>query len=111
MNLKKIAGNLLFFAALVVMWQLLYTAACDWFSWAKPYAIPSPAGVLDCLARLASNGTLWAAITSSLIRVLIGFVISIAIGIVLGALIVRFRYLEQNLKPLILGVQTLPSIC
>ena len=28
-----------------------------------------------------------------------------------GALIIRFSYLERNLKPLILGIQTLPSIC
>ena len=32
MKLKKITGNILFFAALILLWQLLYTAACDWFS-------------------------------------------------------------------------------
>lgn len=111
MKYKKLAGNLLFFALLILLWQLLYTAACDWFSWAKPYAIPSPSGVVSCIVRLCSNGTLLAAIASSLLRVLIGFFISIAIGTVLGALIVTCEYLSDNLKPLILGIQTLPSIC
>ena len=39
MKLKKLAGTILFFILLILLWQLLYTAACDWFDWAKPYAI------------------------------------------------------------------------
>ncbi len=111
MKLKKFAGNILFFLLLILLWQLLYTAACDWFEWAKPYAIPSPAGVIDCIVRLFTSGTLLAAIASSLLRVLAGFLIAVLIGIALGALIVASGYLADNLKPLILGVQTLPSIC
>lgn len=111
MKLKKLAGTILFFILLILLWQLLYTAACDWFDWAKPYAIPSPLGVIDCITRLLSNGTLLAAIASSLLRVLIGFLISVLIGIILGALIIASDYLSNNLKPLILGIQTLPSIC
>lgn len=111
MKLKKLAGNMLFFVLLLLLWQLLYTASCDWFHWAKPYAVPSPLGVANCLVHLFSNGTLLTAIGSSLLRVLIGFAISILIGVVLGALIVASDYLAQNLKPLILGIQTLPSIC
>lgn len=111
MNFKKLAGNLLFFIGLILLWQLLYTAACDWFDWAKPYAVPNPVGVFDCITTLFSNGTLSAAILSSLLRALIGFLIAIFIGIILGTLIIQSAYLERNLKPLILGVQTLPSIC
>ena len=87
------------------------TASCDWFHWAKPYAVPSPAGVVDCIVHLLSNGTLLTAIAGSLLRVSIGFAISVLIGSILGASIVAFDYLAQNLKPLILGIQTLPSIC
>lgn len=111
MKFKKLAGNLLFFIGLILLWQLLYIAACDWFHWAKPYAIPNPVGVFNCIVHLFSNGTLLAAIGSSLLRALIGFLIAIFIGIILGTLIIQSSYLERNLKPLILGVQTLPSIC
>lgn len=111
MKLKKLAGNILFFVGLILLWQLLYTAACDWFDWAKPYAFPNPIGVVNCIILLTTNGTLFAAIGSSMLRVFIGFLISIGIGIILGTLIINFKYLESNLKPLILGVQTLPSIC
>lgn len=111
MTRKKIAGNLLFFIVLILLWQLFYTASCDWLAWAKPYAVPNPAGVFRCFLLLLSNGTLTAAISGSLIRVLIGFGLSVFLGILLGICIVHSAYLARNLKPLILGIQTLPSVC
>ncbi len=111
MKRMKWAESLLFFIGLLLLWQLLYTAACSWLGWAKPYAIPNPIGVLRCIVTLFSDGTLAAAVAGSLLRVLLGFALSVVIGILLGILIVHSGYLERNLKPLILGVQTLPSIC
>lgn len=110
MHRKKHIANTLFFAVILLLWQLLYTAACDWLHWAKPYAVPSPAGVIRCTFLLFANGTLTSAILCSMSRVLLGFILSVIIGIILGSLIVHTR-LGQQLKPLILGMQTLPSIC
>lgn len=111
MKAKKIIESITFFAALILLWQLLYTASTDWFDWAKPYAVPHPLGVCQSIASLLSSGTLQTAILSSMIRVILGFFISCIIGIILGVVIINIKYLERNLKPLILGVQTLPSIC
>lgn len=111
MKAKKIAGSIVFFIGLICLWQLLYVAATDWFEWAKPYAVPHPLGVCESVVNLIKTGTLFAAIGSSMVRVLIGFLIACIIGIVIGILIMNSKYLERNLKPLILGVQTLPSIC
>lgn len=111
MKAKKIAGSIAFFVGLIALWQLLYVAATDWFSWAKSYAFPHPAGVWESFVSLLSNGTLQAAIGSSILRVLIGFFIACGIGIVFGILIINSEFLARNLKPLILGIQTLPSIC
>ena len=36
MKLKKLAGNLFFFLGLILLWQLFYTAACDWLKLIKP---------------------------------------------------------------------------
>lgn len=44
-------------------------------------------------------------------RLIEGYAISLVIGIVLGLLIVRFKYLDENFSALILGMQTLPSVC
>lgn len=111
MRRKKIAGNIIFFIGLLLLWQLFYTASCDWFTWAKPYAIPNPRGVFRCFLNMLSNGTLISAIYKSLLRVLTGFCLSVLLGVLLGICIVHSSFLAQNLKPLILGIQTLPSIC
>ena len=111
MKLKRFSGTVLFFAGLLLLWQLFYTVFCDWLGFAKPYAVPSPSGVFDCTLLLLRNGVLLSSIARSMLRVLTGFGISVFLGILLGIPLVHSRYLEQNLKPLILGVQTLPSIC
>ena len=111
MKVKQLMGSILFVAGFIVLWQLLYAASTDWFGWAKPYAVPHPLGVCQTIVHLTKDGTLLSAIISSMLRVLAGFAISIVIGVIFGILILRSKFLARNLKPLILGVQTLPSIC
>ncbi len=111
MKLRKIAGSILFFIILIAFWQFLYVAATDWLGLAKPYAVPHPAGVVESTGMLLKNGTLFAAVAKSMLRVLIGFLISMVIGVLFGILIIQSEYFARNLKPLLLGIQTLPSIC
>ncbi len=111
MKTKNIVGSIAFYGGLIALWQLLYTASTDWFRLAKPYAVPHPLGVLQSISTLIANNTLQTAIVSSILRVLSGFLIACIIGSILGILIINFKYLERNLKPFILGIQTLPSIC
>jgi NitT/TauT family transport system permease protein len=51
------------------------------------------------------------ALLASGIRLVIGFVISVALGAFLGALMWRWREVDEFLGPLFLGLQTLPSVC
>jgi len=44
-------------------------------------------------------------------RLIIGFVTSIALGGLLGLLMWTFKFLDELLGPLFLGLQTLPSVC
>lgn len=111
MKAKQLMGSILFVIGFIALWQLLYAASTDWFGWAKPYAVPHPLGVCQTIVNLTKDGTLFSAIISSMLRVLGGFAISIVIGVIFGILILRSKFLARNLKPLILGVQTLPSIC
>ena len=60
---------------------------------------------------MCSDGTLLEATGNSLLRGIAGFAIAVVIGVVLGLLIYQFKYLQKNLKPIILGIQTLPSVC
>lgn len=111
MKRKNLAGSIIFYVGLIVLWQFLYVAATDWFKWVKPYAVPHPLGVCQSMISLIRNNTLQTALISSMLRVMIGFVIACSIGIILGIFIINSKYLERNLKPVILGIQTLPSIC
>jgi len=77
----------------------------------KPYIFPSPIDVLKTLVVLIKDNTLGIAIVASLRRIVVGYALSVAIGVTLGLTIAKFKYLEENLSPLILGLQTLPSIC
>lgn len=60
---------------------------------------------------MIADGSLGIAIVASAKRIVVGYSLSIIIGIFIGLAIVRFKYLDENLSPLILGLQTLPSIC
>ena len=83
----------------------------DWLRLWKPYIFPSPIAVFTTLWDLIADGSLGIAVLASAKRIIIGYGLSIIIGILVGLTIVRFKYLDENLSPLILGLQTLPSIC
>lgn len=104
-------GMILFLAILVVLWQGFYWLSVEVFELCKAYSVPSPMGVAERFVELCSDGTLFTATGNSLLRGIGGYVIAIVIGIVLGLLMNHFGYLQKNLKPLVLGVQTLPSVC
>lgn len=104
-------GILLFLILLVALWQGLYWLGVEVLEIFKFYSVPSPIGVGKSFLALCENGMLLEATGNSLLRGFIGFVIAIVIGVVLGLLINQVKYLQKNLKPIVLGIQTLPSVC
>jgi len=77
----------------------------------KPYVFPSPFDVFKTLYYLTIDNTIGIAILSSMQRIIIGYSLSLILGISIGLIIVNFKYIDDNLSALILGLQTLPSIC
>lgn len=102
---------IIFLILLVVLWQGVYWLGVDVLALWKFYSVPSPAGVAERFLELVKDGTLGAATLNSLIRGVSGYAIAVAIGLSLGLLLHHFKYLQKNLKPIVLGVQTLPSVC
>ena len=102
---------ILFVLALVAIWQILYEVGVEGLGIWKSYAMPSPMGVMNSLFKQLRNGVLLQALGRSLLRALWGYFLSCVIGIVLGIVINRVGFLNRNLRPIIMGVQTLPSIC
>lgn len=109
--LNGILNKIIFGIIVVLIWQFSYYIGVEVFEKWKPYAFPSPLGVVQSFTSLIEKGSLLTAIGSSLRRLVVGYTISLVVGLVLGLLIAKFKYLNENLKPMILGIQTLPSIC
>lgn len=108
---NKIADKLLTAVIFILVWQVFYSVGVDICGWWKPYAVPSPAGVVNTAIHLISSGSLASSVLASIARGFWGFMIALAAGSVLGILMVNYSYFRRNLKPVISGVQSLPSIC
>lgn len=104
-------GFFLFLILIIAAWQGCYLIGVDILNWWKPYAMPSPLGVVQSFLELCEDGKLLEATANSLLRGIGGYAIALVLGVILGLLIHRFHYLQKNLKPLVLGIQTLPSVC
>jgi NitT/TauT family transport system permease protein len=94
-----------------MIWEVVYKVGVDIFRIWKPYTFPSPIAVFNTMISLISDNTLGIAIAASMRRIVIGYFISVLIGTAIGLTIVKYKYLDENFSALILGIQTLPSIC
>lgn len=96
----------LFYAALVGLWQLLFQLHI----W-KPYLLPGPQDVWESLRHYVDNGLLAKAIRGSMERLVIGYGISIILGLIIGMLCGSNKYVDETVGGLVLGLQSLPSVC
>ena len=104
-------GVVIFLIILIGAWQGFYWLGVETLGIYKSYAFPSPIGVFERFMELSEDGSLWEALGNSLIRGFTGFVIAVIIGFLLGIVIHQFKFAQKSVKPIILGVQTLPSVC
>lgn len=94
------------FAGLILLWAAL----ARFGPWPR-YLFPTPWAVAQSFARLTSSGRIPWAIARSLRRLLEGYLISVLIGVPLGIGIARSELLRGTVKPIVMGLQALPSIC
>ena len=104
--MKRILTAVLFFAALIAVWQIVYRARI----W-SPVLVPSPVSVGRYLWGVLLDGTLLASTAVTVKRLLAGYVIGLAVGLPLGLVSARFRVVRDTVGVLALGLQGLPSVC
>lgn len=97
---------LLFFAGLAAIWTALVRAKI----W-SPVLLPSPFSVGEYLENALRDGTLLSATLVTLRRLLLGYLIGLAIGLPLGLFTASLKFAEDTIGVLALGLQTLPSVC
>lgn len=93
-----------FYAALLLVWQLIAVMKI-----APDYLLPSPTQVAVRLYELAAENLLWPSLQATLIRMLLGFALSAALGLLIGIAMGCSPLVNMALKSLFLGLQTLPT--
>ena len=105
-KLNKVAGQLVFYAVLLGLWQAV-AALKLW----PPYLFPTPASVFDALRAGFSDHSIWIGIGVSMKRMIFGYSISAILGIALGLILAENDFLEETLGRLVVSIQSMPSIC
>jgi len=106
MAMKHVARQVIFYAALIGIWALLAKLKI----W-PPYIFPTPWGVVDALLAGFKDHSFWIAIGVSMKRMMLGYGISVALGMVLGLGVGSNKFLEETVGGLLVSLQSLPSIC
>src|SRR5262245_52434790 len=95
----KLAALALVFA----IWQLLF-----WSGWRDETIFPAPVTVLKALYD--NFGDLMDAAFHTMRRAVIGFSVSVVLGVVIGAAVARIPVLRSAVGSMITGLQTMPSV-
>lgn len=105
-NSKLWITRAVFFTALLALWETLFRLNL----W-PDYIFPGPSQVMAALIDGFQNRTFLIGISSSLGRLVQGYFAALVIGLNLGLLLAQARWLKDTLGLLVMGLQTLPSIC
>ena len=104
--MKRFAKHAIFYSVLVAVWIILAKLKV----W-PPYVFPTPQGVVDSLWAGFVDHSFWIAIAVSMKRMLLGYSLSVVLGMVLGLGVASNKFLEETMGGLLVSLQSLPSIC
>ena len=103
--IKAAVPAVLSIIGLIAIWQFLY-ALKIWPDW----KFPGPGQVWRSLGDQWEQGLVWSAVRNSVSRGLIGFAMSAIIATPLAVLVTRVRFARSVLRPILSGLQQLPSV-
>ena len=105
-TIKRAALQVLFYGGLVGLWALI----AHLHIW-PPYIVPPPSDVYAALRDGFEDHSFWIAIGVSGRHMLLGYGISVVLGVFLGICLAANQYLEQTVGGLLVSLQSMPSIC
>jgi NitT/TauT family transport system permease protein len=104
-DLDDVANTVLFLAVFVGIWQLVFVLGI----WPK-VSLPSPSSVAESFGEVILNYTLFKGIGITLGRLVVGFLISIALGTVIGLAMIKFKGFGKTMSSFSAGLLSFPSI-
>ena len=105
LDIKDLANVTLFIAAFLGVWQLVFMLGI----WPE-VSLPSPAMVAKAFVDLVENLTLIVSIGVTMYRLVIGFTMSIIIGVSVGLAMVKFPGFGKTMSSFAVGLQSFPSV-
>jgi NitT/TauT family transport system permease protein len=91
-------------AIFVLLWQLVV-----WWGY-KPRIIKPPREVWSTAVELWRDGIITESIRTTMVRIGLGFALSVVIGVAIGALVSSSKIVRAAIGSMITGIQTMPSI-
>lgn len=104
--MKKAFRQAIFYAVLLGIWALLAKLRL----W-PPYMFPAPWTVGEALWTGFGDHSFWIGIAITMKRMLIGYSLSVVLGMLLGLALSSSQLLEETVGGLLVSLQSLPSIC
>ncbi len=95
----------LLLAIIVLIWHAYVR-----MSGISPFILPAPGAVFADWIALLGNRRAWFHTGMTVYATLVGFFWAALIGVVLGVLIARIRWLELTLNPFIIATQVIPKV-
>jgi NitT/TauT family transport system permease protein len=105
LDIEDLANVTLFIAAFLGVWQLVFMLGI----WPE-VSLPSPATVAQAFVDLVENLTLIVSIGVTMYRLVIGFTMSIIIGVSVGLAMVKFPGFGKTMSSFAVGLQSFPSV-
>lgn len=105
LDIEDLANVTLFIAAFIGIWQLVFMLGI----WPE-VSLPSPAMVAGSFVELVKNLTLIISIAATMYRLVIGFTLSIVIGVSVGLAMVKFPGFGKTMSSFAVGLQSFPSV-
>ena len=104
--LRRASRQIIFYGALIGLWALL----AKLHIW-PPYLFPPPWGVGEALWAGFRDHSFWIGIAVTMKRMILGYGLSVILGMILGLAVASNKFLEETLGGLLVSLQSLPSIC
>ena len=111
---KKIASKIInkdtlslfiFISVFLALWQLVYMSEI-----LPKLSLPSPLAVGQTIIELLFDFTLVKGTAFTLWRLFLGFILSLAIGLITGLLMIKFQQFGKTMSSFAVGLQSFPSI-
>jgi NitT/TauT family transport system permease protein len=102
---KDTLSLVIFTAAFLALWELIYLLEIF-----PKISLPSPLSVGETILELIVDSTLIKSIAVTLWRLIIGFIISITLGLCVGLLMIKFSQFGKTMSSFAVGLMSFPSI-